>query len=43
MTPPLVMIGLTAATMIEDTSSYGLVEDAAIVVVDGHIEWVDGS
>lgn len=40
MTPPLVMIGLTAATMIEDTSSYGLVEDAAIVVVDGHIEWV---
>ena len=40
MAPPYVMIGLSAATMVQGTASYGLVEDAAIVVADGFIEWV---
>lgn len=35
-----VMFGLTAATMVQDTSNYGLVKDAAIVVTGGMIEWV---
>ncbi|WP_245541126.1 imidazolonepropionase [Yoonia vestfoldensis] len=34
------MTGLTAATMVPHTVSYGLVRDAAIVVADGHIAWV---
>ncbi len=40
MPPPQVMTGLTAATMVDDASSYGLVNNAAIVVADGMITWV---
>ncbi len=40
MPSPQVMTGLTAATMVDDASSYGLVNNAAIVVADGMITWV---
>lgn len=35
-----VIADISVATMASDTSAYGLVNDAAIVIVDGVIEWV---
>ena len=40
MVPPLVMTDIRAATMANDAGSYGLLEDATIVVVGEHIAWV---
>jgi len=40
MPPSQVMIGLTAATMDPDAEGYGLIQDAAIVVSAGIIDWV---
>lgn len=34
------LLDLTAATMVESPNPYGLIEDAAIAVVDGMIAWV---
>ncbi|WP_372803954.1 imidazolonepropionase [Paracoccus seriniphilus] len=34
------LVDLTAATMVESPNPYGLIEDAAIAVVDGMIAWV---
>ena len=40
MVPPLVMTDIRTATMANDAGSYGLLEDATIVVVGEHIAWV---
>ncbi len=43
MLNPYVLIDATVATMAPGNDGYGLVRDASLVVVDGHIAWVGPS
>lgn len=38
--PPQLLVNLTAATMAQNESPYGLIEDAAIALENGRIAWV---
>lgn len=40
MQPGVILTNIAAATMAEDDDGYGLIRDAAIVVIDGLIAWV---
>lgn len=43
MLNPYVLVDATVATMASGNGGYGLVRDASLVVVDGHIAWVGPS
>ncbi|WP_375574284.1 imidazolonepropionase [Ahrensia marina] len=43
MLNPYVLVDVTVATMAPGNDGYGLVRDASLVVVDGHITWIGPS